>query len=122
MKIEYSFVIPHDVKTLIRLMGGVDTFERRLDLMVSGMVQCRVMGTDICVVQTECVCPKPWCKWCRYNHIDQHWVCIELDPDESTNTKQTQHRNEPDFATPYLYNYINKQFKSVHQSRSLATQ
>ncbi|KAJ5816504.1 hypothetical protein N7447_008737 [Penicillium robsamsonii] len=30
--------------------------------------------------------------------------------------------NEPDFATPYLYNYINKQAKSVHQSRSLATQ
>lgn len=31
-------------------------------------------------------------------------------------------RNEPDFATPYLYNYINKQAKSVMQSRSLATQ
>lgn len=30
--------------------------------------------------------------------------------------------NEPDFATPYLYNYINKQAKSVNQSRSLATQ
>ena len=28
--------------------------------------------------------------------------------------------NEPDFATPYLYNYINKQYKSVNQSRSLA--
>ncbi|KAJ5864811.1 uncharacterized protein N7529_006727 [Penicillium soppii] len=30
--------------------------------------------------------------------------------------------NEPDFATPYLYNYINKQAKSVDQSRRLATQ
>ncbi|KAJ5111215.1 hypothetical protein N7532_001750 [Penicillium argentinense] len=30
--------------------------------------------------------------------------------------------NEPDFATPYLYNYINKQAKSVMQSRSLADQ
>lgn len=29
-------------------------------------------------------------------------------------------RNEPDFATPYLYNYINKQAKSVMQSRQLA--
>ncbi|KAF8863094.1 glycosyl hydrolase [Acephala macrosclerotiorum] len=30
--------------------------------------------------------------------------------------------NEPDFATPYLYNYINKQWKSVQTSRSLANQ
>ncbi|KAF2116762.1 glycosyl hydrolase [Lophiotrema nucula] len=30
--------------------------------------------------------------------------------------------NEPDFATPYLYNYINKQWKSVNQSRALANQ
>ncbi|KAF7566832.1 glycosyl hydrolase [Pyrenophora tritici-repentis] len=28
--------------------------------------------------------------------------------------------NEPDFQTPYLYNYINKQYKSVYQSRALA--
>ncbi|KAF2843067.1 glycoside hydrolase family 92 protein [Patellaria atrata CBS 101060] len=30
--------------------------------------------------------------------------------------------NEPDFATPYLYNYINKQYKSVQRSRSLGYQ
>lgn len=30
--------------------------------------------------------------------------------------------NEPDFATPYHYNYINKQHKSVNQSRSLSNQ
>ncbi|KAI0204399.1 glycoside hydrolase family 92 protein [Astrocystis sublimbata] len=30
--------------------------------------------------------------------------------------------NEPDFATPYHYNYINKQHKSVNQSRALANQ
>ncbi|KAH8898598.1 glycosyl hydrolase [Thozetella sp. PMI_491] len=30
--------------------------------------------------------------------------------------------NEPDFATPYLYNYVNKQYKSVNQSRILANQ
>ena len=30
--------------------------------------------------------------------------------------------NEPDFPTPYLYNYINKQAKSVRQSRELANQ
>lgn len=35
MASEYSFVIPHDMETLIDLMGGPDTFERRLDTMVS---------------------------------------------------------------------------------------
>jgi putative alpha-1,2-mannosidase len=29
------------------------------------------------------------------------------------------HSNEPDFQTPYLYNYINKQWKSVEMSRAL---
>jgi putative alpha-1,2-mannosidase len=32
------------------------------------------------------------------------------------------YRNEPDFQTPYLYNYINKQWKSVKRSRALARQ
>lgn len=31
---EYSFVIPHDMETLIDFMGGPDTFEARLDTMV----------------------------------------------------------------------------------------
>lgn len=31
-------------------------------------------------------------------------------------------RDEPDFATPYLYNYLDKQAKSVQQSRALANQ
>lgn len=35
--VEYSFVIPHDVQTLVKLMGGAETFENRLDLMVSEM-------------------------------------------------------------------------------------
>lgn len=30
--------------------------------------------------------------------------------------------NEPDFATPYEYNYINKQYKSVQRARSLANE
>lgn len=30
--------------------------------------------------------------------------------------------NEPDFATPYLYNYFNKQYRSVMRSRALANQ
>lgn len=31
---EYSFVVPHDVQTLIESMGGVAEFERRLDYIV----------------------------------------------------------------------------------------
>jgi putative alpha-1,2-mannosidase len=34
MASEYSFVIPHDMETLIDFMGGPDTFEARLDTMV----------------------------------------------------------------------------------------
>ena len=30
--------------------------------------------------------------------------------------------NEPDFAHPYLYNYIGKQYKSVQRSRALANE
>ncbi|KAI1825750.1 glycoside hydrolase family 92 protein [Xylaria intraflava] len=30
--------------------------------------------------------------------------------------------DEPDFATPYHYNYINRQYKSVNQSRALSNQ
>lgn len=30
--------------------------------------------------------------------------------------------NEPDFATPYEYHYLNKQAKSVRQTRQLANQ
>lgn len=32
---EYSFVVPHDVETLIQFMGGQAEFERRLDYIVS---------------------------------------------------------------------------------------
>ena len=31
---EYSFVIPHDMQTLVEFMGGNSTFESRLDTMV----------------------------------------------------------------------------------------
>lgn len=35
---EYSFVVPHDVETLIQFMGGQAEFERRLDYIVSSIV------------------------------------------------------------------------------------
>lgn len=39
--IEYSFVIPHDMETLVEFMGGPETFEARLDLMVLSLI-CRI--------------------------------------------------------------------------------
>ncbi|KAL3496950.1 glycosyl hydrolase family 92-domain-containing protein [Aspergillus germanicus] len=84
---EYSFVIPHDMKTLINLMGGPETFESRLDLMFKPNTSVQ-----------------------------------ELGPNGAGITTLMNIGNEPDFATPYLYNYINKQYKSVQRSRELAYQ
>ncbi|CAI7577048.1 unnamed protein product [Penicillium glandicola] len=84
---EYSFVIPHDVKTLIEFMGGPRVFESRLDLMFKPNMSVQDLGANGAGITT----------------------LMNIG-------------NEPDFATPYLYNYINNQAKSVHQSRSLATQ
>ena len=33
-------MVPHDVKTLIHLMGGAKTFESRLDMMVKSTSYC----------------------------------------------------------------------------------
>ncbi|KAL1872506.1 hypothetical protein Plec18167_006624 [Paecilomyces lecythidis] len=84
---EYSFVIPHDMETLIEFMGGSATFESRLDLMFKPNMSRQNLGANGAGITT----------------------LINIG-------------NEPDFATPYLYNYINKQAKSVQQSRSLAKQ
>ncbi|RAL10842.1 uncharacterized protein BO97DRAFT_444331 [Aspergillus homomorphus CBS 101889] len=84
---EYSFVIPHDMQTLIDLMGGADTFESRLDLMFAPNMSVQDLG-----------------------------------PNGAGITTILNIGNEPDFATPYLYNYINKQAKSVQQSRGLGYQ
>ncbi|KAL2838781.1 glycosyl hydrolase family 92-domain-containing protein [Aspergillus pseudodeflectus] len=84
---EYSFVIPHDMKTLIDLMGGPETFEARLDLVFKPNTSVQPLG-----------------------------------PNGAGITTLMNIGNEPDFATPYLYNYINKQYKSVQRSRELAYQ
>jgi putative alpha-1,2-mannosidase len=47
---EYSFVIPHDVKTLIKLMGGEETFEKRLDMMVSSHLPSISVGWKVIAV------------------------------------------------------------------------
>ncbi|OKL58141.1 hypothetical protein UA08_06477 [Talaromyces atroroseus] len=82
---EYSFVIPHDVETLIEFMGGSSTFESRLDLMFVPGVAKQDLGANGAGITT----------------------LMNIG-------------NEPDFATPYLYHYINKQAKSVQQSRNLS--
>ncbi|GIJ87566.1 hypothetical protein Asppvi_006476 [Aspergillus pseudoviridinutans] len=84
---EYSFVIPHDMETLIDFMGGPDTFEARLDAMFKPNLSVQDLGANGAGITT----------------------LMNIG-------------NEPDFATPYLYNYINKQAKSVQISRSLGLQ
>ncbi|KAF9884044.1 hypothetical protein FE257_002329 [Aspergillus nanangensis] len=84
---EYSFVIPHDMETLIGFMGGPDTFESRLDIMFKPNMSVQ-----------------------------------DLDMNGAGITTLMNIGNEPDFATPYLYNYINKQAKSVEKSRTLGYQ
>ncbi|GFF50725.1 uncharacterized glycosidase Rv0584 [Aspergillus udagawae] len=84
---EYSFVIPHDMETLIDFMGGPDTFEDRLDTMFKPNLSVQDLGANGAGITT----------------------LMNIG-------------NEPDFATPYLYNYINKQAKSVQMSRSLGLQ
>lgn len=46
---EYSFVIPHDMETLIQFMGGETEFERRLDYIVSALKISIAIG-DILVL------------------------------------------------------------------------
>ncbi|OJZ86765.1 glycoside hydrolase family 92 protein [Aspergillus luchuensis CBS 106.47] len=84
---EYSFVLPHDMETLIDFMGGADTFESRLDMMFEPNMSVQNLGANGAGITT----------------------IINIG-------------NEPDFATPYLYNYINKQAKSVEKSRNLGYQ
>ena len=81
---EYSFVIPHDADSVIRLMGGNDDFESRLDYIFQPNTSQTSLGANNVGI-----------------------------------TSIMNIGNEPDFATPYMYNYINKQWKSVNQSRYL---
>lgn len=84
---EYSFVVPHDVETLIAFMGGNDSFEARLDYIFKPNTSQQNLGANGAGITT----------------------IMNIG-------------NEPDFATPYLYNYLNKQYKSVQQSRALANE
>lgn len=77
---EYSFVIPHDMETLVEFMGGPTTFESRLDLMVS---MERINRNPICPltassVQTKYEPAKSRRKWGWYHNSDEHRVSIYL--------------------------------------------
>jgi putative alpha-1,2-mannosidase len=103
--IEYSFVIPHDAKTLIQFMGGDADFERRLDYIMKPNTIQQDLGANGAGINT--IMNIGWA----------HYI-----PGLLSSYLQRINRNEPDFATPYLYNYINKQAKSVQKSRALANE
>lgn len=71
--VEYGFSIPHDIETLVDLMGGKDQFIERLDDMF-GVYGGKALA-DI--------------------------------------------GNEPSFLTPFLYNFVNSQSKTVETTRYL---
>ncbi|KAK5698969.1 hypothetical protein LTR97_006618 [Elasticomyces elasticus] len=99
---EYSFTIPHDMQTLIQFMGGAADFERRLDYIFLPNTSEQDLGANGAGITTL--------------------MNIGQVPTFSAYSFPVliSHSNEPDFATPYEYNYLNKQWKSVRQSRSLA--
>jgi predicted alpha-1,2-mannosidase len=84
---EYSFTVPHDMKSLISHMGGTSEFERRLDYIFKPHTSEQDLGANGAGITT----------------------IMNIG-------------NEPDFATPYEYHYINKQWKSVRQTRELANE
>lgn len=132
---EYSFTVPHDMQSLIQYMGGETEFERRLDYIVStsSLEDARGEPADEAMhaVPTRHKRTKPRGQRRRHHHHHEHWVKPPALTKRKTHLNRDlcllacfsiHYSNEPDFATPYLYNYLNKQHKSMHQSRQLANQ
>ena len=92
------------METLIQFMGGKDEFERRLDYIFVANTSEQDLGANGASITTI--------------------MNIGYKPPRlfSAFSKTDDISNEPDFATPYEYNYINKQYKSVKESRTLANQ
>lgn len=103
---EYSFNVPHDMQTLIEFMGGEEKFEERLDYMFKVNSSQQDLGVNGAGINT-------------LMNIGYVASCPIVEILRVTDTRGS---NEPDFMTPYLYNYINKQHKSVYHSRALARQ
>lgn len=103
---EYSFTIPHDMETLIEFMGGPTEFERRLDYIHLPNTSEQNLGANGAGITSIMNIGQV-----SHRHLQQILL-----------TNNVSNSNEPDFATPYEYNYINKQYKSVQHARSLANQ
>lgn len=54
--LEYSFVLPHDMETLIDFMGGADTFESRLDMMVLTQMTTLGLGVQLTISSLSRTC------------------------------------------------------------------
>jgi putative alpha-1,2-mannosidase len=107
---EYSFNVPHDMRSLIEYMGGEGGFEERLDYMFEANSSQQDLGVNGAGIDTL-----------------MNIGYVFLPPYPHLRAKDGRNgylyddcSNEPDFQTPYLYNYINKQHKSVFWSRQLA--
>lgn len=75
--VEYSFVVPHDTETLIDLMGGPETFEARLDLMVLLPISQRQFNKSnklTSKVQTKHLSPRAGPQRRGHNNPHEHRV------------------------------------------------
>lgn len=85
---EYSFVVPHDMQSLIESMGGVTDFERRLDYIVRlclpdlSLSVLRVVSflfADFCrEVHAKHLGTELGREWCWYHHDYEYRVRIEV--------------------------------------------
>lgn len=82
---EYSFVVPHDMETLVQFMGGQTEFERRLDYIVSCQISkppgksCASQESDriaLPQVHAEYIRAEPQREWCRHHYYNEHRVRI----------------------------------------------
>ena len=87
----YTFQVQHDVAGLIRLMGGNDQFDRKLD----ALFQEQFGGKGL-----------------KFEFLNKF-------PDGTGLIGQYNHGNEPGFHIPYLYNYAGKPWKTQRRVRDI---
>jgi len=87
----YTFQVQHDVAGLIKLMGGNDQFDRKLDALFQEQYGGKGMKFDL----------------------------LKQFPDGTGLIGQYNHGNEPGFHIPYLYNYAGKPWKTQRRVRDI---
>jgi len=87
----YTFQVQHDVAGLIRLMGGNDQFDHKLD----ALFQEQFGGKGL-----------------KFEFLNKF-------PDGTGLIGQYNHGNEPGFHIPYLYNYAGKPWKTQRRVRDI---